>query len=258
MPTLYSIMGMHHSRQMTEPAPDRLEALRRVLRRIPGGMAAAHRIHILLNGELRSTERTRRAFPGTLFQVSPYTEEERYPELFDALADRLTNMTEPKILSFGCSTGEEVRAIRKRLPDAWITGIDANLRNIALARKADRHPRSAYVHATRIAPEEKFDAILAMAVFRRGILERERPESCAAELPFLRFVSGVGMLDAALKPGGWLAIWNAQFRFCDTAISGHYKTDPFRMPGERQVLLYGSDDRLIAGAQYGDSLFQKG
>ena len=41
----------------------------------------------------------------------------------DALAERLAGLPEPRILSFGCSSEVEVRALRSRLPQARITGI---------------------------------------------------------------------------------------------------------------------------------------
>lgn len=257
MPGLYSIGSFDNAGLMSHPGHDRLEAIRRLARRIPGGMEAGRWLHRLIDPELRSIYRTRREHAGELYQVSPFTAENRYPELFDALAARLAGIAEPRILSFGCSNGAEVRALRSRLPQAWITGVDANRMNIALARKADRHPRSLYIHATVIAPEPQFDAVLAMAVFRRGTLEREQPNSCEAELPFTRFEEGVAMWDACLKPRGWLAIWNAQFRFADTQLASHYSIDPFRLSVEPQTLLYGPDNRRLSDASYSEILFRK-
>lgn len=242
---------------MDRPRQDRLEFLRRLARCIPGGMELGRWVHRLIDAELRSVHQTRREHAGELFQVSPYTVEDRYPELFDALAARLAGIAEPRILSFGCSNGAEVRAMRSRLPTAWITGIDANRRNIALARNADRHPRSFYIHGARVAPDQHYDAVLAMAVFRRGALERQQPESCEAELPFARFEDAVAMLDACLKPRGWLAVWNAQFRFCDTQLANRYVVDPFRLPGEAQTLLYGPDDKRLNEIAYSEILFRK-
>jgi hypothetical protein len=220
-------------------------------------MAAGRWLHRRLDPELRTIERLRRDCPASLFQPFPETSEERYPELFDALAERLAPIAAPRILSFGCASGAEVRAMRRRIPDARITGMDANPRAIAKARGADRHPLSRYLLADRIDPAERFDAVLALAVFRHGELEAFQPDSCSAILPFSRFAAGVAMLDACLVAGGWLAIWNAHFRFADAPKAARYAIDPFRTPDAPQTLLYGPDDRRLDRASYADVLFRK-
>jgi len=245
---------------MDAPAsrPDGLEPLRAAARRLPGGMALGRWLRRLANPELREISRLQQAEAGRLFQPFPDTFEERYPQLFDALAERLAGLESPRLLSFGCSSGAEVRALRRRLPNARITGIDLNRRALARARAADRDPRSTYGIAATPDPDARFDAVLAMAVFRHGVLEAQRPESCAAVLPFARFAKGVAALDRVLVPGGWLAIYNAHFRFTDTATAAGYDPDLLRMTDHPpQDLLYGPDDRLLDGANEACVLFRK-
>ena len=254
---LYARARPRHRLTMTDAPRDRLEPLRRAARRVPGAMAAGRWLHRRLDPELRAIECSQRTHGPALFQPFPDTCEERYPALFDALAARLALLEAPRILSFGCSSGEEARALRRRLPRARITGIDANARAIARARRADRDPLSRYVCTSRVPPDERFDAILALAVFRHGELEALRPGSCAAILPFARFCAGIAMLDAALEPGGWLAIWNAQFRFADTPAAPRYRSEPLAMLTPPQALLYGPDDRRLIGATYAEALFRR-
>lgn len=244
---------------METPAPsrDRLEALRRIARHVPGGMAAGRWLHRRLDPELREIDRLRREEAGRLFQPFPDTWDDRYPELFDALAERLEGLKAPRILSFGCSSGAEVRALRHRMPSARIVGLDLNRRALASARRAD--PRGDYRLASAPEAGERFDAVLALAVFRHGVLEAERPQSCTEILPFARFAEGLGALDAVLEPGGWLAICNAHFRLADSPLCSGYRADPLRLtnlPADRGPL-YGPDDRLIAGAGETDVLFTK-
>lgn len=237
---------------------DRLEPLRRIARAFPGGMAAGRWLHRQLSPELRALERLRREHPGVLFQPYGTTSEDRYPRLFDALAERLAHLPAPRILSFGCSTGEEVRALRARLPNARITGIDLNPRSLAIARKKDGNPLSQYRLAGRPEDDDRFDAVLAMAVFRHGVLEAERPMDCSAVLPFARFAEGVAMLDARLDPGGWLALYNSHFRFADTPTAAGYADDPLRMTGQRpRDLLYGPGDQRLVGVTDDTVLFRK-
>lgn len=237
---------------------DRLEPLRALARGLPGGMALGRWLRRMADPELREIERLRRTEAGRLLQPFPDTYEDRYPALFDALAERLAHLEAPRLLSFGCSSGAEVRALRRRLPAARITGIDLNRRALARARAADTDPRSTYRLAAAPDPAERFDAVLAMAVFRHGELEARRPDSCAAVLPFARFEQGVAALDRVLEPGGWLAIGNAHFRLADTALAAGYAADPLRCGDlPPQALLYGPDDCRLDGVVEPAVLFRK-
>lgn len=232
--------------------------LRRAARRVPGVMALGRLVRRMLDPHLREIHRLQQQDAARLLQPFPDTFEERYPQLFDALAQRLADVPQPRILSFGCSSGAEVRALRRRLPDARIVGLDLNRRMIAQARAADAHPLSDYRLADAPRPDEQFDAVLAMAVLRHGVLEADRPDSCAAVMPFARFAEAITRLDRHIKPGGWLALYHAHFRFRDTPTAARYQVDPLRMSDyPPQALLYGPDDRLMVGMVEPAVLFRK-
>ncbi len=181
-----------------------------------------------------------------LFQPFPTTGEDRYPLLFAELARKLDGMERPRVLSYGCASGEEVRSLRRHLPHAEIVGLDPNRLAIGKARQRDGHPLSSYRIADAPDPDETFDAILAMAVFRHGSLEDDAPATCTAIMPFARFAAGVARLDRVLAPGGWLAIWHSHFRFADCAVAAAYEADRFTMADhDPMTLLYGPDDRRI-------------
>lgn len=238
------------------PIPDkRLGTIRKAAQLVPGGIALARWLRHRIDPELRAIAVAERTFPDDLFQPYPTTSAERYPALFDALAERLSALPAPRVLSFGCASGEEVRALRSRLPHARITGVDANARAITLARAAD--PTGDYRCAARIEPGEQWDAILALAVFRHGRLYAERPADCAAVLPFARFAAGVAMLDTCLAPGGYLAIGNANFRFGDTALAGRYAVEPPRLAPVEGDPRYGPDNRLCGMVVDDEVLFRK-
>jgi trans-aconitate methyltransferase len=229
---------------MVRHSPDRLEPLRRLARLMPGGMALGRRLRRMANPDLREIARLQAEEADSLLQPFPDTSEERYPELFDALADRLVALPAPRILSFGCSSGAEVRALKRRMPGARIVGLDLNRRALAQAKAAD--PASDYRCAAAPEPGERFDAILAMAVLRHGQLEYEQPKSCAAVMPFARFAQVIAQLDAALEPGGWLAIGHAHFRFADWFDAVRYQADEATFPVlSEPALLYGHDNRRI-------------
>lgn len=246
--------------RMEPTQADRFEALRAIARRIPGAMPVLRGLHRMLDPELRSIARARHLHARDLLQPYPTTCPDRYPDLFDALATRLaartTGLAEPRLLSFGCASGDEVRALRLRLPEAHITGLDLNARALASARRIDASPRSRYVEAGAPDPHDRYDAVLALAVFRHGRLEDERPESCAHILPFARFADGLARLDAVLVPGGWLALGHAHFRFADTALAARYQPDD-AVAMQTPHVLYGPDDRRLGETVAQPVLFRK-
>ena len=56
-------------------------------------------------------------------QISNYTALDRYPDLFSTCKTLMQGKDTLKILSFGCSTGEEVLTLREYFPNAFIVGV---------------------------------------------------------------------------------------------------------------------------------------
>lgn len=203
-----------------------------------------------------------RTHANAVLQPWPTTFEDRYPEIFTALDAVLWNVERPRILSFGCSDGSEVRSLRRWFPKAEIVGLDPNPAMIRTARAhlaLNPDPGISYVEAAGLDAlgDTKFDAILAMAVFRHGRLESEKPDSCAEVLPFSLFAQAVAALDQRLMTGGWLTIWNAHFRFSDTPTAKRYEARSLHFTrAEPMDLIYDSDDRRVTRI-YTDAMFRK-
>lgn len=249
---------MGQSAIMTRSLEDSLKRIRWILDAVPGALTMARWLRRNLDAELRTIHALSRAQGNLMFQTRPDTWEDRYPQLFAALANRLAHIAEPRILSFGCSNGAEVRSLRRYLPHALITGVDINPRCIARAQRADKNPLSRYLVAGKPDQNERYHAILAMAVFRHGVLETKQPDNCESILSFARFSEGISMLDRCLEPDGWLAIYNGHFRFTDTLVANGYAVDSFRMTDQPPLdLLYGPDNCRLTGRSYGEVLFRK-
>jgi Methyltransferase domain len=218
---------------------------------------------MLASPERRAIRAMLRRHARQVLQPHPMTAEDRYPEVFTAISAHLWEVENPLILSYGCSDGSEVRSLRRWFPQAKIVGLDPNALMITQAKAhlaLNPDPGIRYVEAT--SPEAlgdmQFDAIFAMAVFRHGDLERLQPASSAQTLPFARFAEAVALLDMRLKPGGWLSIWNAHFRFADTETARGYK--PRSLVSTRddpQTLVYDANDRRVTDAAYADVIFRK-
>src|SRR5689334_25213789 len=87
---------------------------------------------------------TKLVHAGEVHQTTPETAEDRYPELFNLAAD--LGPEAARVLSFGCSTGEELVSLRRRFRKADIVGVEINPRSRAVAaRRVAADARSAVI-----------------------------------------------------------------------------------------------------------------
>jgi hypothetical protein len=186
------------------------------------------------------------------YQRSTYTEAHRYPQLFEQCKARLSGRPQARILSFGCSTGEEVFSLGEYLPEATIVGVDISPWCI---RQCNARSRSEKHHFyLRFSPEFErltgFDAVFCMAVFQRAE-NRTRPDNSVAQgLCFEEFEADIGMLDSKLNVGGLLFIDHSDFSFQDTIHSARY--DVLEFEGNRlhhNRPLYDRNGRKISDEQ---------
>ena len=196
--------------------------------------------------------RVRRPVPGE-FQPYCYTLPDRYPWLFGFAATRIGSRPDLRILSFGCSRGEEVFSLRKYFPSAAIKGIDINPRNIArcLARARAKKPANVTFEiaaTTEGEPTSSYDAIFCLAVLVNGDLTTSGAQRCDPLLHFERFDRMVGDFARCLKSGGLLVLHTTNFRFCDTAVARDfdvvYEADPKHLALD---VLFDRNNRLISG-----------
>jgi SAM-dependent methyltransferase len=175
-------------------------------------------------------------------QITPHTAEDRYPKLFDMAASLAPEAT--RILSFGCSTGEELTAIRKRFPSTEIVGVEINRRSRRIAAKRVMSDKLAYV----VGPNElegRFDVIFALAVLQREphkVAEMELVD-LGRHYPFDRFDAAVCDLAGRLRPGGFLCVTNAQYPVELSSVADQFEVvtaSPKMMPP-----LFGRDGRLL-------------
>jgi SAM-dependent methyltransferase len=203
--------------------------------------------------------------PPGVFQVSGDTRDDRYPEIFGFVCDRLDQRPGLRLLSFGCSTGEEVFTLRRYAPNAVIDGIDVNpyrirtCRERLLSRGGDTRIGFTVAATTTHLPDAAYDAIFCMAVLRHGGLRPGPAPRCDHLIRFEAFDRVTQDFARCLKPGGYLTIVHSNFRFADAAAVGVF--DPV-MSLENEASdpvtpLYGHDNRLLPGAVYRDIVFRK-
>ncbi|WP_413203947.1 class I SAM-dependent methyltransferase [Rhodospirillum sp. A1_3_36] len=203
----------------------------------------------------RETILLRLRSPPGLFQPDGHTTCDRYPICFKVVCTELKDQKNPRLLSFGCSTGEEVFSLARLLTDATVRGLDINRRAVDKARLstppiwADRIS-FAVASSTKAEPSETYDAVLAMAVFRHCDLQGLHPQRCDHRIRFADFAQSIEDLARCIKPGGLLVLRNSHFRFSDTATFHLFQ--PVLTLARVQTTppnpIYGPDNRLILDA----------
>jgi hypothetical protein len=199
---------------------------------------------LLPTAEGRARLWTRLVRAGEVHQTTPDTRGERYPELFDLAAVLAPDAK--RILSFGCSTGEELVSLRRRFPDAEIVGVEINphSRRIA-ARRVANDPRTAVCPRADNGP---FDVVFALAVLQREPhkIDEMDVRDMTPFYPFGKFDAAASRLVALLRPGGLLCVQHAHYRVEDS--SAGTGLEAVAVSPLLEGRLFGPDGRRLVGA----------
>jgi SAM-dependent methyltransferase len=210
--------------------------------------------------ELR--RRLRPLAPGC-FQPYGHTLPDRYPWLFEFARAELAGVTAPRILSFGCSRGDEAFSLHRYFPDAFIKGLDVNPAAIAACQERASEAGEAGLSfatasTTEAEPADHYDAIFCLAVLCHGDLTVMDARRSDPVLHFDAFEGVVGDFARCLKPGGLLLLHTTSFRFCDTAAAAGFdevlEARPEQMAPDVQ---FDRDNRRIPGERYRGVAFRK-
>ena len=197
------------------------------------------------------------------FQTYNHTLPDRYPWLFQFAAESLAKSSDLHLLSFGCSRGDEVFALRKYFPTAVIKGVDIDPGNIAYCRsqmpvELPLKMSFAIARSVEAEPDASFDAIFCLAVLCRGDLTARQAQSSSPSFLFEHFEAIVADLARCVKPGGILFLLTTNFRFCDTVTAAHFDCVLEAAPSQLAAdVLFDSSNRLMAGVCYPEVGFRK-
>ena len=234
-----------------------------LLKKVPGLVPLVRMHRLLINPRYRSEWLLQQRKPKNLFQPFSTTAFDRHPKIFSFVAERLSDVPSPRILSFGCSTGEEAFTLRKYFPDAEIVGIDINPRNIAICKKklrksGDGKIRFELASSSDFEPAEHYDAVFCMSVLRHGGLGTTRPENCSHLIRFEDFERSIAGLCRIVKHGGFFVIRWSNFRFADTDSAPGFTTVYATAEALRADMpIYGPDNRLLPGVACNEVVFRK-
>ena len=236
------------------------------IRMLPG-VRRLRLLHSLYRGstpEERETARLQLQAPDNLFQPSGFTKVVRHPALLRFLQAELTEQPRPlRLLSFGCSTGEELASLSISFPDSLLTGIDISPQRLTSAG----HTLSRLQHDGRLTllcgssaavlPEDGklFDAVFALSVFRHHDLW-SRPRRCDRLIRFADYERTVTGLAQVVRPGGFYCQIFSNFAFHDTAVAAGLtpRATIRQSPG---MPLYGPDNLLRSDPAQEGVIYQK-
>jgi SAM-dependent methyltransferase len=199
--------------------------------------------------------------PKGAFQPFNDTSDDRYPGIFAFVAAELGAASKISILSYGCSTGDEVFSLRRYFPCANIKGLDINPANIAVCRRRLKNTPDANIvfataDSTGAEPSRDYDAIFCMAVLRHGSLGLPGVTRSDHLIRFEDFSRAVADFERCLKPGGLLIIRHSNFRLSDAPAGRAFETI-LRLATGPGTPLFGPDNQRLADCDYPDTVFRK-
>ena len=219
---------------------------------LPAQLSLAGRVHWKLRRTFR--EALPALIPG-IHQLSAKTAFNRYPQIFARAARIAPNAR--RILSFGCSTGEECATLKMYFPRAEIIGTDVNPLSLLKARWRCRSSKSinfVYANDPVLTASGPFDVICCLTVLRDTRLDTET--SIRETYPFERFDERVTFLNSLLRPGGLLVFHGNMYRFRDSSVVNEYEVVPLTHTPIGKNITFARDGRND-GVAYMDALFSK-
>lgn len=184
-------------------------------------------LRLCLDADMRWIYITQLTKGKEMHQTTTVTFYDRYPLIFKAVSALLADSKNRRILSYGCSTGEEVRTLRAYFPEAYIIGTDINKRVLRICKSLSWDDRTLFLYPQEeaLAEHGPYDAIFCMAVLqRRPHYVEEKGIECLEEIyPFKKFEAQVKVLDRMLRTGGILVLYYTQYSFLDTEIAHKYR-----------------------------------
>ena len=163
-----------------------------------------------------------------IMQTASTTFMDRHPDIFDFLKLQFGDQ-QIRLLSFGCSTGEECFSLRNYLPNAKITGVDINPNSILSAKKnslVDGNMEFVCLSPNALHQLGQFDVILALSVLCKNP-EAQELNDISSIYPFHRYNSIVTLLDSQLNKNGYLIIRSSNFRLKDSSVFSNYSVVNF-------------------------------
>lgn len=163
-----------------------------------------------------------------IHQTTISTYFDRYPDVFSSCKEYFNDRQEIKILSFGCSTGEELITLREYFPKSIIVGADINshcIRESLSKTKDDSNTLIIKSSHNNIVSNGPYDAIFCMAVLQRtpSFIRNHELNNINHIYSFNKFDKQLEKLNEYVKDEGVLVVHFTPYLFKDSSIMKLYK-----------------------------------
>jgi len=157
-------------------------------------------------------------------QGSNVTAYNRYPSIFASVA-KIFDGKIPSILSFGCSTGEEVRTLKDLyFTRSHVTGVDFCQDIIEKNKVSNEDPLVSYYTPLELkSTKNTFDIIFCMSVLCMHFSKDMQPNEVANGYKFETFEQTVNDIHNLLNIDGVIVLFNEAYSFEETDIYRCYE-----------------------------------
>lgn len=223
--------------------------------------ASRQAVRFMADANYRSIVRLQLFNAKNVHQTTSLTGMNRYPKIFAACQKYFDGREQIRILSYGCSTGEEVLTLRQYFPHAEIVGAEINKRSLEICGKHAVDPRTKFIYssADNIQSHGPYDAVFCLAVLQRTPLNiaSKGIKSLKEIYPFQKFEEQIVQLDRLLNTNGLLVIHFSQYVFTDTRVACGYKPLGDHMQNNAVTPLFNRQSQRIETPQQVNSIFLK-
>jgi SAM-dependent methyltransferase len=148
----------------------------------------------------------------TYCQLSHQTKLNRFPKIFESA--RELRPFAKRILSFGCSTGEEAFTLADNFPESEIVGVDIDWSSVSTARRNNKFKDRVYFH-TEVGATGLYDLVTCFMV----LFALDKP------IPKDRWSETVKTIDKHVALGGLLMVYTSEYDFLSSEISYKYDVE---------------------------------
>lgn len=142
-------------------------------------------------------------------QMSHMTKPERFPLIFDSAKELQPDAK--RVLSFGCSSGEEAYALSRRFTEAEIVGVDIDHYSVQQARRNNPDKERIFFQ-TDLGATGKYDVITCLMV----LFQMDSP------IRFKPWDDIIVLLHKHLNMNGLLMLYTSEYNFLQSSVAKNF------------------------------------